>query len=343
MTITYLTKTITSPPDVMEEEMEDYFNDKKKCNISPQIMHCIGRRSFITGSLKLGASTIIGATLPFSGGLAFAAGRSSTLSVAKGTNYKNIVIDAIDKLGGLGSFVSGGERVVVKPNIGWDRTPELAANTHPTVVKTIVEMCLDAGAEKVTVLDRTCDDARRTYSNSGIKRAVEAIKDSRAKVEYVNKAKFVGVDVPRGKSLSSLEIYRTVANADKLINVPIAKHHGLSTLTLSMKNLMGVIGGNRGKIHWSMSQKLADISTVIKPDLIILDATRILLKGGPSGGNINNVKVLNRVIAGTDPVAIDSYGATLFGMKGSDIGHIETAYNMGLGEINLNKVTIKGG
>jgi len=232
---------------------------------------------------------------------------------------------------------------VVKPNIGWDRTPELAANTHPTVVKTIVEMCLDAGAERVTVLDRTCDDARRSYTNSGIKGAVEGLGSSKAKIEHVNEEKYVNKKIHRGENLTEFQLYRTVANADKLINIPIAKHHSLTTLTLSMKNLMGIMGGNRGKIHWGIDQKLADITSVIKQDLIILDATRILLRGGPTGGNINDVKVLNRIVAGTDPVAIDSYGATLFGKKGSDIGHIAAAYNMGLGEINLNKVTIKGG
>lgn len=324
--------------------MKDFSDDRRNCYAQYLRNRHIGRRAFLTGSVKIGkagAATLALASLPFSGGLASAAG-GSTLSVATGRNYRNIVIDSVDALGGLGSFVSGGESVVVKPNIGWDRTPELAANTNPTVVKTVVEMCLDAGAKSVTVLDRTCNDARRTYTNSGIKSAVESLRDSRVKMEYVNMEKFVKIKVPRGIKLKELEVYRTVLNADKLINIPIAKDHGLSTLTLSLKNLMGVIGGNRGKIHLSINQKLADISTVVKPDLIILDATRILLRGGPSGGNINNVKVLNRVIAGTDPVAVDSYGAKLFGMSGSEIGHIAAAYNMGLGEINLNRVTIKG-
>ncbi|MBN1572932.1 MAG: DUF362 domain-containing protein [Deltaproteobacteria bacterium] len=301
----------------------------------------MGRRCFLAGSLKVGVSALASTALPLYSSLASAAG-GTTLAVATGRNYRNVVIDAVDMLGGLGSFVSSGERVAIKPNIGWDRTPELAANTHPIVVKTIAEMCLDAGAKRITVLDRTCDDARRTYVNSGIKSAVEEIKDSRVRVEYVNMERFVKIKIPRGIKLEDLEVYRTVLDADKLINVPVAKSHGLTTLTLSMKNLMGVIGGRRGMIHWEIDQKLADISTVIRPDLIVLDATRILTRGGPSGGNIKNVKVLNKVIAGTDPVAIDSYGATLFGIKGTDIGHIATAYKMGLGEINLSKVTVKG-
>ena len=307
----------------------------------PNICLCgrLSRREFITGGLALSTATLAGglialprqarAAVPF-------------LSTATGTNYTNIVIDAVDGLGGMKTFVTPGDVVVVKPNIGWDSTPELAGNTHPDVVRTLVELCLDAGASKVKVFDRTCHDARKTYESSGIQAAVEGLGDSRASIDYIDDRKFINVSIPRGKVLTEWEFYRDVLEADRLINVPVAKNHGSTTLTLSMKNLMGIIGGNRGQIHWSIDQKLADISTLIKPDLIVLDATRVMLKGGPSGGNINNVSVKNHVVAGTDPVAVDSYGATLFGMKGRDIGHIKAAYDMGLGEIDLSKVTIKG-
>jgi uncharacterized protein (DUF362 family) len=301
----------------------------------------IGRRSFIGGSLKLSTAAFVGGILPVDGLLSFVP--KSTISVVKGQNKRNITIDAIDAVGGIGRFITGGERVVVKPNIGWDRTPELGANTHPDVVKTIVEMCLDAGAKEVSVFDRTCHDARRTYESSGIKGAIEGIRDSRAKIKYVDSKRFVSLDIPRGKKLTTWEFYRDVLDADTFINVPVAKTHGASTLTLSMKNLMGIIGGNRATIHWSIDQKLADISSLIKPDLIVLDATRIMVKGGPTGGSIENVTVKNTVVAGTDPVAVDSYGATLFGMRGRDIGHISAAYEMGLGEIDLSNVKIIGG
>lgn len=302
----------------------------------------IGRRSFIGGSLRLSAAAFVGGIFPVDKThLSFFA--KSTISVAKGQNKRNITIDAVEAIGGMGRFITGGERVVVKPNIAWDGTPELGANTHPDVVKTIVEMCIDAGAEVVNVFDRTCHDARRTYESSGIKAAVEGIRDPRAKIKYVDNKRFVNLDIPKGKKLTNWEFYRDVLDADTLINVPVAKTHGSTTLTLSMKNLMGVIGGNRATIHWSIDQKLADISSLIKPDLIVLDATRIMVKGGPTGGNINNVSVKNSVVAGTDPVAVDSYGATFFGMKGRDIGHILAAYEMGLGEIDLPNVKIIGG
>jgi len=301
----------------------------------------IGRRSFIGGSLKLSTAAFVGGILPVGSVLSFVS--KSTISVVKGQNKKNITIDAVDAIGGIGRFIKGGERVVVKPNIGWDRTPELGANTHPDVVKAIVEMCLDAGAKEVSVFDRTCHDARRTYESSGIRAAVEGIKDPRVRVKYVDDKRFIGLNIPKGKKLTTWEFYKDVLDADTLINVPVAKTHGTTTLTLSMKNLMGVIGGNRSTIHWSIDQKLADISSLIRPDLIVLDATRIMVKGGPTGGSINNVVVKNTVVAGTDPVAVDSYGATLFGMKGRDIGHIASAYEMGLGEIDLSNVKIISG
>ena len=205
-----------------------------------------------------------------------------------------------------------------------------------------MELCLDAGASKVKVFDRTCHDARKTYDSSGIQAAVEGLGDSRATISFIDDRKFVSMPIPMGTALTEWEFYKDVLDADRLINVPVAKNHGSTTLTLSMKNLMGVIGGNRGQIHWNIDQKLADISSLIKPNLIVLDATRVMLKGGPSGGDIKNVSVQNHVVAGTDPVAVDSYGATLFGMKGTDIGHIRAAHDMGLGEIDLAKITVKG-
>ncbi len=307
----------------------------------PYTRRSVGRRSFLGGVIKA-TSLALFAGVPTMAESIYGA-TPSTLSIGKGTNYKNIVIDAVDGLGGIRTFITGGERVVVKPNIAWDSPPPYGGNTHPLVVKTIVEMCLEAGADRVLVFDNSCDDARRTYVSSGIKGAVEGLKNPRAKIEYIDNNKWVERSLPRAKKLTRWEFYKEALDADKLINVPVAKTHGSTTLTLSMKNLMGVIGKNRGQIHWGIDQKLADISTFIRPTLIVLDATRIMLHGGPSGSDLGSVKVMNRVIAGTDPVAVDSWGATLFGMKGTEIGHIARAYDMGLGQIDLSKVRIIGG
>ena len=199
-------------------------------------------------------------------------------------------------------------------------------------------VCWPPTASKIKVFDHTCNDAKRCYKLSGIK---QAAKQAGADVSYVYKQKFKKVKIPNGKILKSWEFYSDVLKADVYINVPIAKHHSLAKITMSLKNTMGILGGKRGQIHNNFDQKLADLNTVIRPQLVILDATRILLRNGPQGGNLNDVKILDTIIAGTDPVAIDSLGATLFGMEGSELGYIQQAYNLGLGEINLKKLKIE--
>jgi uncharacterized protein (DUF362 family) len=316
--------------------------DGKNDTAGPVSAALTDRRSFLIRTFWVSSLALLApaAVAPLD---LFAATKAGTLSIGKGTNYKNAVIDAVGGFGGMAAFISGGERVVVKPNIGWDSPPQYGGNTHPVVVRTIVEMCLDAGAARVLVFDNPCDDARRTYATSGIKAAVEGIKSPKAKVEYIDDNKWVTKKIPRAKKLTEWTFYKEALDADKLINVPVAKNHGSTTLTLSMKNLMGIIGGNRGRIHLGIDQKLADISSFIKPALIVLDATRVMFDGGPSGGELKHVRTTDRVIAGVDPVAVDSYGATLFGMKGKDIGHIVRASEMGLGQIDLSKVRIIGG
>jgi uncharacterized protein (DUF362 family) len=314
-------------------------NNANKHRSSPD---AIDRRSFLVRALCTSSLALLApaAVAPLD---LFAATKTNTLSIGKGTNYANAVIDAVGGIGGIGAFISGGERVVVKPNIGWDSAPQYGGNTHPLVVRTIVQMCLDAGAAKVLVFDNPCVDARRSYATSGIKTAVEGLKSPKAKVEYIDDNKWVTRKLPRAKKLTEWTFYKEALDADKFINVPVAKNHGSTTLTLSMKNLMGIIGGNRGRIHVGIDQKIADISSFIKPALIVLDATRVMFDNGPSGGDLTHVRVTNRVIAGVDPVAVDSYGATLFDMKGADIGHIVRAAEMGLGQIDLSKVRIIGG
>ncbi len=264
------------------------------------------------------------------------------LTVAKGKEYGELVTRALKPLGGIAAFVKSGDRVVVKPNIGWDRKPEQAANTHPDVVKAIVEQCLAAGAKQVRVFDRTVNDARRSYNNSGILAAVESIKDPRAKCVFIDDKRFVPVKIVNGKSLDEFEFYQDALESacDCYINVPIAKHHQLSKLTLGLKNAMGVIGGNRGKIHKDLHQRIADLNLVIRPRLTIVDATRILLRNGPSGGKLEDVKVLDTVIASADPVAADAYATTLFGMKPEQVGSTIAGAKLGLGQMDLTKIRL---
>jgi uncharacterized protein (DUF362 family) len=258
----------------------------------------------------------------------------------QGTNYAQLAGDAIQALGGMKKFVNPGEVVVVKPNMAWDRPPEMAANANPAVVRQVVELCLEAGAKQVKVLDNTCHDARKAYANSGIKAAVEAINDPRAVVPYVDDRRFVEVSIERAKALKKWYFYQDILEADRFINIPIAKSHSEARLTMCLKNMMGAIGGWRGRIHVGLHQNIADMNLLLRPDLHVLDATRVLLRNGPSGGRLEDVEVKNLVFAGTDPVALDSLGTGLFGMKPEDLGYIIKSHQAGRGEMDLNKIKV---
>lgn len=259
------------------------------------------------------------------------------IAVAQGPSPSGITKAAVDALGGIARFISKGDIVVVKPNIGWDRRPEQAANTNPDVVSTLVRLCYEAGARRVKVFDRTCNDARRCYKQSGIADAAAA---AGADVSYIDDRKFKTVRID-GLVLKEWPLYTEILEADKIINVPIAKTHGLATLTLGMKNWMGVMGGWRGRIHQRIDESLVDISTILKPTLIVLDAVRILTGNGPQGGRLEDVKMLNTVIAGTDQVAIDAMGAMLFGLEGSNLGYVKIGDRVGLGTMDLSRLKIK--
>jgi uncharacterized protein (DUF362 family) len=260
------------------------------------------------------------------------------LVVVKGASPDKIVRAAIDALGGMRRFISRNDVVVIKPNMGWDRAPEYAANTNPGVIATLVKLCLETGAKTVKVFDRTCDDARRCYAQSGIEAAA---KSAGAEVSYIDDRRFREVSIPNGAAIKKWPIYIDALEADKLINVPIAKHHGLGGLTLALKNWMGIMGDNRGRIHQNLAATLADLATVIKPCLTVLDAIRILTAHGPKGGNLDDVKRLDTVIAGVDQVAIDSYGTTLFGKTGADLAVVQEAAKRGLGQMDLTKLNIR--
>lgn len=262
------------------------------------------------------------------------------LAVEKGTDHVRLVHQVLASLGGMNNFVRPGDRVVVKPNIGWDRSPEQAANTNPVVIKALVEQVLAAGASRVLVFDRTCNEPRRCYKNSGIEDILQSLDNKKVRVEHIDDRKFVPVQIKRGKSLTEMEIYKDALDADKYINVPIAKHHGLSTLTLGLKNSMGVIGGSRGMMHFNLGQKLADLATVVQPTLTVIDATRMLLRNGPQGGDLKDVKIGDTILASTDPVAADAYATTLFNLRPDEIESTVAAYKLGLGEMDLTKMNI---
>jgi uncharacterized protein (DUF362 family) len=304
----------------------------------------VNRREFLQRVAALGLAVGVGKIFTFPPELLAMATETAPapiLAKSSGTNYAHLVGDAVQALGGIKKFINPNEVVVVKPNMAFDRTPDLAANAHPVVVRKVVELCLEAGAKRVKVLDRTVNDARRAYANSGIKAAVEDIKDPRAVVEYVDERKFVEMIIPKAKSLKKWSFYKDILEADRFINVPVAKNHSEARLTMAMKNMMGAIGGWRGRCHVGLHQNIADMNLVLRADLTILDATRIMVQGGPSGGRPEYVQVKNLVVAGVDPVAIDAYGTVnLFGMQPSDIGYIVKGHELGLGEMDLEKIKI---
>ena len=257
----------------------------------------------------------------------------------EGLVIKKMVRSGIRAIGGMDKLVSRGDNVVIKPNIAWDRKPEYAVNTNPFVVAALVGMCIEAGANRVKVLDHTCaSNPDTSYTNSGIEKAA---REAGAVVRHVNKELFKKIKIPDGKVLDSWQFYEKLIYQDEtdvLINVPIAKQHSASRLSMALKNTLGMVGGNRGSLHKDIHPKISDLNKVVKVDLTILDAFRTLKLHGPTGGRLedvdNNFENARRLVFCVDPVAVDSYGATLFGYQGRDIGYIRESYEAGLGEID---------
>jgi len=288
--------------------------------------------------LKTAAIGSIGLSLPaFDPLVSLAASPPPDLAVVNGISPAAVTTAAIDALGGIKRFISRGDVVVVKPNIAWDRVPEQAGCTNPEVVAAVVKLCIEAGAKTVKVFDRPVNDPRRCYVQSGIEAAAKA---AGADVTHMDERRFKDMTI-NGLALTTWPLYADIFEADKVINVPIAKHHGLAKLTMSMKNWMGIMGGSRRVIHQKIDESLVDLAMKVKPALTILDAVRILTANGPQGGDLKDVKKLDTIIAGVDQVAVDSYGATLFGMKGSDLGYVRLAAEHKFGVMDLSKLKIR--
>jgi uncharacterized protein (DUF362 family) len=263
--------------------------------------------------------------------------RLPDMSIVEGDSPAAITREAIKALGGMQRFVSKGDRVLVKPNIGWDRTPEQAACTNPQVIETIIQLCFDAGAKEVKVTDNPCNPARRTYQRSGI---AEAAKKAGAKVPFPNDHKLKKTPL-NGEWLKDWEIYLDFLETDKIINVPIAKNHSLSRVTLSMKNWLGALGGNRNQLHQNLDAAMLDLSAFFKPVLTVLDGYRVLMRNGPQGGRLSDVKMHKTVAASADFVAIDTLGARFLEVNPEELRYLKMAKSRGLGENDLEKLTIE--
>jgi len=297
------------------------------------------RRTFFKKSLA--TSVTVGSYL--------ALGKYDELLAASSTQFDLVAVKGgepdimfnkgIEALGGMKTFVKKGQKVVVKPNIGWDVSPERAGNTHPRLISRIIKHCLDAGAKEVYVVDHTCDEWQRCYSNSGIERAA---KDAGAKVVPGHSESYYhDVKIPGGKSLTSAKEHEVILNADVFINVPILKNHSGANLTIAMKNLMGNVWDRRYWHRTDLHQCIADFATFRKPDLNIVDAYYVMKSNGPRGISVEDVVTMKAQLISTDIVAVDTAAAKLFGMKPEDVRHIQIAAEMKVGRMDLDKLNIK--
>ena len=259
------------------------------------------------------------------------------LAVIRGELPDMNVRAAIAQLGGMERFVKKGAQVVLKPNVLTGRPPEYATTTNPIVLSTIIRMCLEVGAAEVTVLDYPTSSARAAFKESGL---AQATAEAGGKLKYLSNRDFERVDLPEGVAITSWPLVTAALEADTLINIPIGKTHGMAGLTLAMKNLMGIMGDSRGKIHIDYPRKITDVNTRVKPHLIVLDAYRVLTRNGPTGGNLDDVAMPKTVVAGVSPVAVDAYGATIMGWQPTELPSLVEAASRGLGEIDLSKYTV---
>jgi uncharacterized protein (DUF362 family) len=295
------------------------------------------RRDFLKAATLAGAGTGLGLAGPatvFAAAPAMAIARYKSSPAAPdgiAEEARRLTRAAVDALGGIGRFVSKGQVVWVKPNIGWERRPEQAATTNPDVVATVIRMCYQAGARRVLVSDNPCNSAERTFPRSGIQQAAEK---AGAQVFLMDDRKFKKMAL-NGKVLKEWPVYVDVVEADVLINVPIVKTHSLCLATLGMKNLMGVVGGARERFHQGIEATLSDLAAFLKPKLVVMDAIRVLTGNGPQGGALSDVKRKETIVAGVDQVAVDAYGATLLGLKPQQISYVVEGSRRGLGNINF--------
>lgn len=244
---------------------------------------------------------------------------------------------ALAALGGMAAFVKPGERVAIKPNCAWDRTPEQAANTNPELVAELVRQCLAAGASAVVVVDNSCHDPDRVFQRSGIEAAA---REAGASTAHQRNAATVTLDLG-GTVLGPWEVLEPIAAADRVINVPIVKHHSLSRATLGMKNWMGAIEGRRANLHQRIAQNCAELGAAFKPTLTVMDATRVLTGGGPTGGSLGLVRPDDRIAVATDPVAAEAWGASLLELGPAELPHIAIAERLGLGTSDWKSVEVE--
>jgi len=252
----------------------------------------------------------------------------------EGYDVRQLTRNTFNAAGGIAKFVSKGDVVVIKPNISWARRPEMAASTNPDVLQTVVELCQEAGAKKVRIADNTIHDARRCFALTG---AGMVAKNTGADLIYPRSSLMRPMRL-QGNRLDIWPVFVPLLEADKVINLPVAKHHSLSTLTLGMKNWIGAVGGRRNKLHQDIHMTIVDLAQFFNPTLTLIDGIRIMTRNGPSGGSTTDVVRKDTLILSNDPVAADARAALLFGRQPERIGFIKLGQKWGLGTYDLEKL-----
>jgi uncharacterized protein (DUF362 family) len=251
---------------------------------------------------------------------------------------------AIAEMGGMGKYVKPGNKVTIKPNIGWDRTPELGANTNPDLVAEIVRQCFKAGAKEVIVFDHSCDDWRKCYKTSGIEDAVLAAGGKM--VPAHEESYYREVSFPHSVNLKTAKVHQAILDSDVWINVPILKTHGGAKMSISMKNLMGIVWDRRFFHSHNLQQCIADVSTIAKrPTLNVVDAYRLMKSNGPQGKSISDIVVAKGLFISTDIIAVDTAATRFFSqasaMNIESVEHIGKGEALGLGTTHLEKLNVK--
>jgi uncharacterized protein (DUF362 family) len=307
--------------------------------------HAITRRAALKRLLRVsGTMAFYGLSgWPLSGpGSAWAQSKKTGFiveGVGQTTGYpvKELMRNLFEAAGGITRFVSRADVVVIKPNISWARRPELAATTNPEVLKALIELCYETGAKKVRIADHTIHDARRCFAITGAGRVA---KETNADLIYPRSSLMKRVKI-HGHRLDVWPVFVPLVEADKVINLPVAKHHGLTAVTLGIKNWIGAVGGRRYALHQDIHQSIVDLAQFFKPTLTLIDATRIMVRNGPSGGNLSDVATKNTLILSDDQVAADALAAVLFGHSPQEIGFIKLGKKWGLGTDDFRQLDQK--
>jgi uncharacterized protein (DUF362 family) len=301
------------------------------------------RRESIKKMLRISSGIALSATASLASPLSAPAAKKSGMIIegvgkTDGYSIKTLTRNVFDAAGGINRFISKGDVVVIKPNISWAKKPEFAATTNPDVLAAVVELCREAGAKKIRIADNTIHDARRCFALSG---AGKIAKETGAELVYPRSSMMKEMKITGNRLDGDWPVFVPLVEADKIINLPVAKSHSLSTLTLGMKNWIGGVDGNRWGLHQNIHETIVDLARFFKPTVTLIDAIRIMTRNGPSGGSLSDVKTKNTLILSEDPVAADAVATKLFGLKPEKIGFIRLGQKRGLGTYDLDKLNKK--